>query len=98
MMMVGLIMRPWIELLAFIGGIHCFILADDVLILATGKAMVGYFAKALNCTHKYLQAMGARVAPTKSFNFTNRKQRYGRIGPDGSIYEPKSKSPKISDT
>ena len=69
MMMVALIMRPWIELMALIGGIRCFIVADDVLILATGKAMIGYFAKALNCTHTYLQAMGARVDPTDSFNF-----------------------------
>ena len=36
--------------------------------------MIGYFARALNCTHKYLQAMGARVAPAKSFNFTNRQK------------------------
>ena len=84
MMMVALIMRPWIELMALVGGVQCFIFADDVLTLATGKAMIGYYARALNSTHKYLQAMGARVAPPKSYNCTNRKtQRPGLKGPGG---------------
>ena len=45
---------------------ECTILADDVLIIAKGKLMVSLFAKALNTTHQYLQAMGAKAAPSKS--------------------------------
>ena len=37
MMMVALIMRPWIFLMRVVGGIQCFILVDDVLILANGQ-------------------------------------------------------------
>ena len=48
-----------------------FILADDVLILSAGTTMLGNFAKALNATHAYLHALGAKVAPDKSHNFTN---------------------------
>ena len=44
-------------------------LADDVMILAVGADMQQKYARALNHNHIYLQAMGARVAPAKSFNF-----------------------------
>ena len=60
MMMVALIMRSWVFLMRAVAGFQSFILADDVLILANGKMMIGYFARALNATHKYLQAMGPR--------------------------------------
>ena len=83
-MMVALIMRPWIILTRLVGGIQCFILADDVLILAIGKEMIGRFAKALSETHRYLHTMGARVAPAKSFNFeSNKRQQCGLAEPGG---------------
>ena len=44
MAMVALIMRPWIAIMRTIGDIRCFILADDVLILAQGQHMLGQFA------------------------------------------------------
>ena len=72
MMMVGLIMRPWIILMETCM-VSCYILADDVLVLAHGDTMFDRFANGLNNTHKYLQAMGARVAPDKSFNFASNK-------------------------
>ena len=53
------------------GGIRCFMPAGDVLLLATGKRLVGIFAKALDATHEYLHTMRAKVAPTKSFNFAS---------------------------
>lgn len=81
MMMVAPIMGLWIGIMALIGGIQCFILADDLLILVAGNAMMGYYARALNCTHKYLQAVGARVAPTRSFNLINRESK-GIVGKD----------------
>ena len=70
MMMVALIMRPWIELMKTVG-VACIILADDVLILAQGRWMLSLFAKAIDLTHHYLQAMGPRVAPDKSYNFAS---------------------------
>ena len=50
---------------------QAFILADDVLILATGKGMIGSVAEAVDKTHAYLHSMGAKVAPDKSFNFAS---------------------------
>ena len=70
MMMVGLIMRPWIELMNKCE-VACFILADDVLILSQGKMVIDKFVDGLNSTHLYLQAMGAKVVPDKSFNFAS---------------------------
>ena len=71
MAIVALIMRPWILLMRTFLGIQCYILADDVLILATGRKMVFNFAAALNTTHTFLHKMGARVAPDKSHNFAS---------------------------
>ena len=73
MAIVALIMRPWIIIMRTFGGITCCILADDVLIIATGLKMVSNYAKALNATHKFLHAMGAKVAPNKSYNFSSSK-------------------------
>ena len=73
--MVALIMRPWIVIMRTIPGVSCYILADDVLVLAEGAAMVGRLAEALNSTHEYLNDMGAKVAPAKSYNFASSKKR-----------------------
>ena len=65
-------------------GVKCFILADDVLIIATGKHMAVIFVKALNATHLYLQTMGAMVAPSKSYNFASHPQvKNGLAKPNG---------------
>ena len=71
MTMVALTMRPLIILMRLVGDTQCFILADDVLILTAGRRMIGRFAQALNRTHAYLQAMGAKVAPSRSYNFAS---------------------------
>ena len=71
MTMVALIMRPWIILMRKISGITAYILADDVLMVATGEGMLNSIAEAINKTHSYLHAMGARVAPDKSYNFAS---------------------------
>lgn len=47
------------------------VLADDVLIVVTGRHMLRVFANTLNATHSYLQDLGARIAPTKSYNFAS---------------------------
>ena len=74
MVMAALIMRPWIIIMRTIHDVRCYILADDVLILAEGVTMVGKLAEALNATHEYLNDMGAKVAPAKSYNFTSSKK------------------------
>lgn len=71
MAVVALIMRPWIIQMRTVGDSRCFILAGDVLILAQGQHMLGQFAKALHTTHDFLQQMGAKVAPNKSFSFVS---------------------------
>lgn len=71
MAVVALIMRLWIMLMLTFASVKCFILADDVPIIATGKHIAVIFVKALNATHLYLQTMGAMVAPNKSYNFAS---------------------------
>ena len=58
MVMVALIMRPWIALMRAIPGVECYILADDVLVLAEGADMAGRLRDALNTTHEYPNDMG----------------------------------------
>ena len=74
MAMVALIMRPWILLMRKVGDTKCFILADDVLVVATGKHMAKKFVRALDQTHIFLHDMGAQVAPSKRFNFTTHRK------------------------
>ena len=71
MMFSALIMRPWVILMRKVPGIACYILADDVLVWAEGELMVGQLAKALNTTHECLEDMGAKVAPSTSYNFAS---------------------------
>ena len=73
MAMVALKMRPWILIMRTFEGITCSILADDVLILSTGRHMARNFAKALDATHTLLHNMGAKVAPAKNFNFATHR-------------------------
>ena len=70
MMVVALIMRPW-AMLMHSCGVLCYLLADDVLILAHGPQMLDKFVNALDATHSYLQQMGATIAPDKSYNFAS---------------------------
>ena len=62
MMMVALIMRPWITIIMTTLGVVCWILADDLLIIAQGQRVLIIITRAINATHRYLQTMGARVA------------------------------------
>ena len=71
MCMVALIMRPWITVMKAIPMIKAYILADDVLMMATGDLMTDHLAKAIDKTHAYLHDLGARVAPDKSYNFAS---------------------------
>ena len=72
MMVVALIMRAWVQM-AKAQGATPRVLADDVLIVAKGEDMLKVFARTLNATYEYLQAMGAKIAPNKSYNFASTK-------------------------
>ena len=74
MMLVALIMRPWIVLMKTAPNTQAFILADDVLVLTKGGNMLKHVSAAIDKTHAYLHAMGAKVAPDKSYNFGSTKQ------------------------
>ena len=69
-MFVALIMRPWIVIMGTLGA-ACFVLADDVLIIAKGPLMLTVLARAINFTHKYFQTMAAGIAPDKGYNFAS---------------------------
>lgn len=77
MTFVALLMRPRIIAMRGVRGVKCFILADDVLVLAQGKTMVGAAAEAINKTHEILLDMGAKPAADKSYNFTTFKEGRG---------------------
>ena len=71
MAMVALLMRPWIVMMRGIQDVKCYILADDVMLLAEGSRMLASVAQGLNETYEYLKDLGARVAPDKIYNFAS---------------------------
>ena len=70
MLYCALIMRPWILQMEALQTIRR-VLADDLLIYAGGHCHASRFQLALDETHLYLQLMGAKVAPAKSYIFTS---------------------------
>ena len=71
MMFLALILRPWTHSMQSVG-VTPRILADDLMILTSGLNHTSKMHQAINKTHEILQDMGAKVAPKKSFIFTNR--------------------------
>ena len=71
MCMVALIMRPWITVTKAVSTIKVYILADDVLMMATVDKMTGHLAKTIDKTHAYLHDLGARVAPDRNYNLAS---------------------------
>ena len=70
MTVVALLMRAWsIEMRT--KQVDAKVLADDVLMVVKGRRMLRQFTKALDYTHQYLQDMGSRIAPAKSYNFAS---------------------------
>ena len=47
------------------------VLADDLLLMATGANSLKLFEYAYNATHKHLEDMGAKVAPNKCLTFSS---------------------------
>ena len=70
MMYIALIMRPWARMQKTEGNFPK-VLADDILLVATGPLMLRKFADGLAETHQYLVDMGARIAPDKNMNFAS---------------------------
>ena len=70
MMMVALIKPPWVVLMGVLGPDVAFWRMTS-LSSQKDPFMFILLARAINFTHKYLQTMGARLAPDKSYNFTS---------------------------
>ena len=64
-------LRPWTIAIETIGAIPR-ILADDLLVFTRGAQHCSKMQEAVNLTHQLLQDMGATIAPSKSFIFSNR--------------------------
>lgn len=73
MMVVALLMRAWLVMTLQMNVLP-WMLADGVLLLERRRRMMETFAAALDATHEYLQAMGAKIAPTRSYNFASTKE------------------------
>ena len=72
MMVVALVLRPWVlEMRSY--AVKPRKLADDLQILATGPNHLRLFQLAFDKTHEHLEAMGARIAPTKPIVFSPNK-------------------------
>ena len=70
MMFLALLLRPWTLAMKAIGATPR-ILADDLMLLTVGSLHVSKMHQAIDLTHEMLQDMGAKVAPKKSFIFSN---------------------------
>ena len=69
MMIVALIMKPWILEMRRLGA-RGRILADDIFVAATGIRHRELFIAGYQETHEYLERMGAKMAPSKSYVFS----------------------------
>ena len=70
MMIVALLMRPWMLQMKAAAATPR-ILADDLQIFTTGPRHLENLTYAFDLTHKHMEDMGARIAPTKSVTFTS---------------------------
>ena len=70
MMVVALLLRAWIIQMQR-AAVEPRVLADDLLIMATGDNSLELFEYAYNATHKHLEDMGAKVAPKKCLTFSS---------------------------
>ena len=71
MMIIALMLRPWIIMTRATNTIAPRVLADDLLLLGIGEGHIGAFHVAFNNTLEYMQDMGAKISPTKSYIFSN---------------------------
>ena len=72
MMMIALLLRPWVHVVKKVGATPK-VLADDILVVASGNRCTAVYASALDLTHQYMEDIGAKVSIKKSFNFASHK-------------------------
>ena len=68
--MTALLMRPWMRQMEEMEVISR-ILADDLFIFYSGEEHLSKIEEAFDATHKHMEDMGAKVAPTKSVTFAS---------------------------
>ena len=73
MMIIALHMRPWLRFMSELGATPR-VLADDVMVYMTSEWHLEGFTRAYTATLQYIQDMGARAAPEKSFIFSTSGQ------------------------
>ena len=61
-MVVALVLRAWVVEMRSLA-VKPRLLGGDLQLLATGPNHLRNFTHAFDCTHKHLEAMGARLAP-----------------------------------
>ena len=70
MLMIAILMTPWVQM-AKANNTSPKVLADDILLLASGEHCTKHFANMLDKTHIYLIDIGANISTPKSFNFAS---------------------------
>ena len=78
MTMVAFILRPWISIIQEIGAIPR-ILADDILVWDSSDRQEANFRDAYNATFRYIEDIGGKAAPDKSFTFSTSRTTRQRL-------------------
>ena len=71
MMIFALLLRPMILLSRAPGHIIARLLADDLIIVGIGEGHVEIFTDKFNVAMQYVEDLGSRISPKKSFLFSN---------------------------
>ena len=71
MMIIALMLRPWLKVVEQMGA-EGRILADDIIVTATGKNHAKVFERAYDATHEYMHDIGAKIASKRSLTFAAR--------------------------
>ena len=74
MVFIAFIMRAWICMINDMGG-NARVLADDLLVFASGVDHEAVFKKVYDATRGYLADIGAQVAHTKSHTLSMARPR-----------------------
>ena len=70
MMITSLLLRAWVIQMKGME-VKPRILADDLQLICTGGDHLGNFKKGFDATHKHLEDLGAKLAPTKSITWSS---------------------------
>ena len=78
MMLIAFLLKPWITATKQMGA-KPRILADDIMVYAIGEGHEETFRRASDLTHEYVADIGAKLAPAKSYTFSNNKKTRQRL-------------------